>query len=338
MHPERPVHASRRRDSVPHHRRPGPAHRPRAGDAADVGVPARLPATAAPRQRAPALRRARRRARRPGARRRDSRHAARGGHRRGRTRGRRRRTPPGAPSVYADDAPPAPAPAAAAAEEVHAARAVVGDRGRVLLPGRAADDLRRASRRSTTTAPPRSAGPSWPGSPGPRWCSPTSRHEPDPVDRTTDGGAARGRADAARVGGGLRRPGLPGDADRVGAAGTVDGPRPAAALRGDLDRRAAAPCATPPAPAPRSPSSSATPRRRHCSTSWPTTRPAAGRAAAGSLAAEPGGGLRRPGPLKPRRELSPRAVQAARYDSGVTVTRAEQVSSDRQSRLPPRRG
>ena len=45
-----------------------------------------------------------------------------------------------------------------------------------------------------------------------------------------------------------------------------------AAVRVDLDRRAAPPYATPPGRAPRWPSSSATPRRRRCSTSWPTTR------------------------------------------------------------------
>ncbi len=73
--------------------------------------------------------------------------------------------PPGAPSVYATLRRLHPALHAAAADEVHAARAVVGDRGRVLLAGRAADDLRRLPAGALLPGRPGALGRAGPGLP-----------------------------------------------------------------------------------------------------------------------------------------------------------------------------
>ena len=233
-----------------------------------------FPRPAASRQRSPALRRARRRARHAGAPPPGRRHAARGGHRRASPS----RTPPPAPRRAHRRSTPRmrrlhPHLAAAAAEEVHAARPLVGDRGRVLRTRGAADDLRRLPGGALLPRRRGALDRAGPDRPVRRWCSRRSPRQPDPVDRTTMVDLpddAPMRREWAVV---CDAPDYPAMLTAWELPGQSTVPDRHAAVRGDLDRRAAAPYATPHGPAPRSPSSSATPRRHRCSTSWPTTPP-----------------------------------------------------------------
>ncbi len=211
------------RRSPPDHQRPGPADRADPGDAADLGGPARLPATHAAGQRAPALRRARRGPRRAGAAPPGRGRASRGGDPRG------GRGPGAGPLGLRGAAQPVPAPRRPAAAQVHAARAHQGDGGRVLRAGAAAGAVRRVPARPVLRAldgPVDRAGPDRPPDHGLRRPAPGPARPGHP-----DGAPARGRPAAPRVGAGVRRSGLPGLRGRVGAARAGRRPRRRPAVR-----------------------------------------------------------------------------------------------------------
>ena len=179
--------------------------------------------------------------------------------------------PPGAPSVYARCAACTRTLHAAAADEVHAAGAVLGHRGRVLRAGREADDLRRLPGGALLPGRPGALGRAGPDLPRRRWCSPRSAPSRHPVDRTTfvdlpdDAPMRREWAvvcDAADHPAMLTAWELPGQSTVPDSSGCS---RPS----GPSSRP---PYATPPGPAPRWPSSSGTPRAHRCSTSSPRTR------------------------------------------------------------------
>ena len=115
--------------------------------------------------------------------------------------------------------------------------------------------------------------------------------EADPDGSPRQVAPARRRADAARVGGGLRRGRPAGRADRLGAAGPVRRARPRAALRVDVDRRGRRPCTRPRGSAPPWPRPPAWGTGRSRSTPGSTGDAAGLR---GHRPVQPDGRLRRP--------------------------------------------
>ena len=132
-------------------------------------------------------------------------------------------------------APPPPAPAAAAAEEVDAAGAVLGHRGRVLRPGRAPAHLRLVPAHHLLRPRRRPLGGAVAGLPLDVRVR-RLRRDRDP-GRHHPGRARRVRPDAPGVVGDLRRPRPLRRPDRLGAARAGQGPRRPPPLREHLDRR-----------------------------------------------------------------------------------------------------
>ena len=197
-----------------------------------------------PGERAPAVRRARRRAGPGRAAASRERHPARGRDRLGATAGGGRGRRPGRTLGVRDAATAAPAPAAPATAEVHPARAVLGDRGRVPGAGRPGPGVRRLPAGAVL---PRDRGPvarARPGGPVDGGAGRPGRRA-EPGARHHVRAPARGRTHAPGVGGGVRRGRPPGRAHRLGAARTVHRPPTGTGCSSRCGPSSPAPYATP---------------------------------------------------------------------------------------------